>query len=110
MIGKKTIGGDHTLPNGGQRCGIEPGFFAMRFRKRFDHVKRIRKIGRDADAARTTDDRLFPKAGLAGNFACLQEIITHQIFSCLSALRIFVAEFLGYLLLKLKRKNIEVPA
>src|SRR5437016_12963170 len=26
MIGKKTIGGDHTLPNGGQRCGIEPAF------------------------------------------------------------------------------------
>src|SRR5436309_3487707 len=25
MIGKKTIGGDHTLPNGGQGCGIEPG-------------------------------------------------------------------------------------
>src|SRR6266566_8501447 len=110
MMGQKTIGGEHPLPNGGQRCGIEAGFLAMRFRKRFDHVEWIRKIGRDADAARATDDRLFPKAGLAGDLACLQEIITHEIFSCLSALRIFVAESLGYLLLKLKRKNIEVPA
>src|SRR5256886_8278814 len=87
-----------------------PSFLAMGLRKRFDHVKRVRKIGWDADAARTPDDSLFPKAGLTSNLACLEEIITHQIFSGLASFRIFVAEFLCDLLLKLKGQNVEITA
>src|SRR2546427_4290876 len=110
MVGKQAIGGNNPLPNSCQRCGVEPSFLAMRFRKRFDHVKWIRKIGWDTDAARTPDYGLFPKAGLTGNLACLEEIITHQIFRGLASLRIFVAEFLCDLLLKFKGQNVEITA
>ena len=110
MVRKQAIGGNEPLPNSGQGCGIEPSFLAMGLRKRFDHVKRVRKIGWDADAARTPDHGLFPKAGLTCNLACLEEIVTHQTFGGLTSLGIFVAESLCDLLLKLKGKNIEISA
>src|SRR5256886_10444905 len=59
-----------------------PSFLAMGLRKRFDHVKRVRKIGWDADAARTPDHGLFPKAGLTCNLACLEEIVKIGRASC----------------------------
>src|SRR5438094_10501446 len=110
MIGKQAIGGKDPLPNSGQCCGIEPSFLPMGFREGVDHVKGVRKIGWDADAARTPDHGLFPKAGLTGNFASLEEIVMHQIFRGLASLRVFVAEFLRNLLLKLEGENIEIPA
>ena len=72
----------------------------MRLGKGGDRLKRIGKIGGEADAVGPAGDRFLPIARLACDFAGLQKVVAHQIFGGLTPFGVLVTEHARDLLLE----------
>src|SRR5947207_12019148 len=82
----------------------------MRFSECFDHLEWVCELGREADAVRRSDNRLFPETGAPRNFTGVQKVIAHQMFGRLAVLRVFVAELSRDLFLEFEGQGVGVAA